>query len=52
MPKEKISRLQDCMKFGVWVRALENPIGNPLPPQEEENKACGEMRAHRMNSSW
>lgn len=52
MLKKKISGLQDCMKFGVHFRGLENPIGDPLPPPEEENKACGEMRAHCMNSSW
>ena len=50
--KKKISGLQDGMKFGVWVRGLENPIGDPLPSPEEENKACGEVRAHCLNSSW
>ena len=52
MLKEKISGLQDCMKFEVHFRGLVNPIGDPLTPPEDENKACGEMRAHCMNSSW
>lgn len=52
MPKEEISGLEDCTKFGVQIRGLENPIGDPLPPPEEENKACGGARAHFPNSSW
>ena len=52
MPKKKISGLQYCMKFWVRVRGLENPIGDPLVPPEEENKACGGVRAHCLNSSW
>lgn len=51
MPK-KLSGLQDHTKFGVQIRGLENPIGDPLPPPEEENKACGGVRAHCLNSSW
>ena len=49
---KKISGLQYCMKFWVRIRGLENPIGDPLPPPEEENKACGGVRAHCLNSSW
>ena len=52
MPKKIILGLQDCMKSGVQVRVLENPIEDPLPPPEEDNKARGGARAHFLNSSW
>ena len=51
MPKKKTG-LQNYMKFEVQVRGLKNPIGDPLPCPEEENKACGEVRVHCLDRSW